>query len=128
VSGLPGGHDRAERPTGGDRAAPDWELVLKRNSVERLKREKFPLDIIREWPQLARRCNAGAADVLLATGQSWYLGISAPDGAQPRSSGWLYGGALPGAARDHRRLRGSWLRPRRIRNGSTGYMPSDCRK
>jgi len=31
---------------------PSWDLVLKRNSIERLKREKFPLDIIHELPQL----------------------------------------------------------------------------
>jgi len=33
--------------------APSWDLVLKRNSIERLKREKFPLDILAEIPQLA---------------------------------------------------------------------------
>jgi ferredoxin-nitrite reductase len=37
------------------RAAPDWDLVLKRNNVERLKRDKFPLDILDEVPQLAER-------------------------------------------------------------------------
>src|SRR5919199_3777685 len=37
------------------RAAPDRELVLKRNNVERLKSEKFPLDIIHEIPELAER-------------------------------------------------------------------------
>src|SRR5436853_5934815 len=37
------------------RAAPDRDLVLKRNNVERLKAEKFPLDIIREIPELAER-------------------------------------------------------------------------
>ncbi|GIX48153.1 MAG: ferredoxin--nitrite reductase [Candidatus Tectimicrobiota bacterium] len=31
---------------------PSWELVFKRNSIERLKREKFPLDIIDELPAL----------------------------------------------------------------------------
>jgi len=41
--------------TAGTRAAPDWDLVLKRNSIERLKREKFPLDIVEEWPELAQR-------------------------------------------------------------------------
>lgn len=29
---------------------PSWELVYKRNKVERLKREKFPLDIVDELP------------------------------------------------------------------------------
>ncbi len=32
-----------------------WELVLKRNSIERLKQEKFPLDIIHELPELIAR-------------------------------------------------------------------------
>jgi ferredoxin-nitrite reductase len=34
---------------------PTWELVLKRNSIERLKQEKFPLDIIQELPLLIAR-------------------------------------------------------------------------
>jgi ferredoxin-nitrite reductase len=32
--------------------APDWELVLKRNSVERLKQERTPLGILDELPAL----------------------------------------------------------------------------
>jgi ferredoxin-nitrite reductase len=35
------------------RDAPSWDLVFKRNAIERLKREKFPLDILQEVPQLA---------------------------------------------------------------------------
>lgn len=35
--------------------APTWELVLKRNSIERLKQEKFPLDIVDELPELIAR-------------------------------------------------------------------------
>ena len=31
---------------------PDWELVLKRNPVERLKQEKAPLGILDELPAL----------------------------------------------------------------------------
>lgn len=31
------------------------EQVLRRNSIERLKAEKFPLDILHEFPELARR-------------------------------------------------------------------------
>jgi sulfite reductase beta subunit-like hemoprotein/molybdopterin converting factor small subunit len=31
---------------------PTWELVRKRNSIERLKEEKFPLDIVDELPEL----------------------------------------------------------------------------
>src|ERR1041385_4607735 len=37
------------------RAAPDWDLVLKRNNVERLKREKFPLEIVNDIEDLAQR-------------------------------------------------------------------------
>jgi sulfite reductase beta subunit-like hemoprotein len=37
------------------RAAPDWDLVLKRNNVERLKREKHPLQIMDEVPELGER-------------------------------------------------------------------------
>lgn len=37
------------------REAPSWDLVLKRNSIERLKREKFPFDTLQEIPQLAAR-------------------------------------------------------------------------
>jgi sulfite reductase (ferredoxin) len=35
------------------REAPSWELVLKRNSVERLKRELFPTELINQWDRLA---------------------------------------------------------------------------
>jgi sulfite reductase beta subunit-like hemoprotein/molybdopterin converting factor small subunit len=34
---------------------PTWELILKRNSIERHKREKFPLDIINEIPDMIAR-------------------------------------------------------------------------
>jgi sulfite reductase beta subunit-like hemoprotein len=37
------------------RAAPDWDLVLRRNNVERLKREKFPLEIIDDIDDLAEK-------------------------------------------------------------------------
>ena len=37
------------------RAAPDWDLVLKRNNVERLKREKFPLEIVNELEELGQK-------------------------------------------------------------------------
>src|SRR5438477_2507373 len=37
------------------RAAPDWDLVLKRNNVEKLKREKFPLEIVNEIDELGER-------------------------------------------------------------------------
>ena len=35
--------------------APTLELVLKRNSIERLKRDKFPLDIVNELPDIIER-------------------------------------------------------------------------
>ncbi|HWP30083.1 MAG TPA: nitrite/sulfite reductase [Chloroflexota bacterium] len=48
--------ERPERPApAASRAAPDWDLVLKRNNVERLKRAKFPLDIIHEVPALGEQ-------------------------------------------------------------------------
>ena len=31
---------------------PTWELVYRRNSIERLKREKFPLDIVDDLPEM----------------------------------------------------------------------------
>lgn len=34
---------------------PSWDLILKRNSVERLKREKFPLDVLDELPRIIER-------------------------------------------------------------------------
>jgi sulfite reductase beta subunit-like hemoprotein len=35
------------------REPPSWELVLKRNSVERLKRDLFPSELINQWDRLA---------------------------------------------------------------------------
>lgn len=40
---------RSRRPS---REDPTQELVLKRNSIERLKAERFPLDVLDELPQL----------------------------------------------------------------------------
>ncbi len=37
-----------------DYESADWQKVLKRNVVERLKREKFPLDIRAEIPEMAK--------------------------------------------------------------------------
>ncbi|CCF84084.1 nitrite/sulfite reductase [Nitrolancea hollandica] len=34
---------------------PTWDLVLKRNSIERLKREKFPFAVLDELPELIER-------------------------------------------------------------------------
>jgi sulfite reductase beta subunit-like hemoprotein len=44
---------RAAQPA--SREAPDWDLVLKRNNVERLKRDKFPLEIVNEIDELAQK-------------------------------------------------------------------------
>jgi sulfite reductase beta subunit-like hemoprotein/molybdopterin converting factor small subunit len=43
---------RQRRPRRTSREAPTQELVLRRNSIERLKADKFPLDIVDELPQL----------------------------------------------------------------------------
>src|SRR6516225_1253885 len=37
------------------RAAPDWDLVLRRNNVERLKRDKHPLEIVNDINDLAEK-------------------------------------------------------------------------
>src|SRR6478735_12510720 len=37
------------------RAAPAWDLVLRRNNIERLKREKFPLEIVDDIDELAEK-------------------------------------------------------------------------
>ncbi|HEY8489569.1 MAG TPA: MoaD/ThiS family protein [Dehalococcoidia bacterium] len=34
---------------------PSWDLVLRRNSIERLKQERFPLDVVEELPELIAR-------------------------------------------------------------------------
>ena len=33
--------------------APTWETILKRNSVERLKRELFPTELCGQWQRVA---------------------------------------------------------------------------
>jgi ferredoxin-nitrite reductase len=43
------------RPAPATRAAPDWDLVWRRNNVEKLKREKHPLEIVSEIDELAQR-------------------------------------------------------------------------
>jgi ferredoxin-nitrite reductase len=45
----------ATRPAPAARAAPDWDLVLKRNNIERLKRDKHPLEIMADVPTLAEQ-------------------------------------------------------------------------
>src|SRR5215216_465626 len=47
--------DPITTPSTPARAAPDWDLVLRRNNIERLKREKFPLEIINEVTELGER-------------------------------------------------------------------------
>ncbi len=49
TSALPARQRRARRSS---RDNPTQELVLRRNSIERLKADKFPLDIVDELPQL----------------------------------------------------------------------------
>ena len=44
VEGAAPARDRAVEPT--------WDLIVKRNAIERHKREKFPLDIINELPHM----------------------------------------------------------------------------
>jgi sulfite reductase beta subunit-like hemoprotein len=44
--------ERGSSQRDAQRAQPTWELVLKRNSVERLKQEKSPLGILGELPAL----------------------------------------------------------------------------
>jgi len=53
--GQPSEPAMARGPSAATRAAPDWELVLKRNNVERLKRDKFPLEIRNEIDALAKK-------------------------------------------------------------------------
>lgn len=46
---------RVPRRSRADKPAPDWELVYKRNYIERLKRDKPPLQVRDELPQLVER-------------------------------------------------------------------------
>src|SRR5947209_11285049 len=54
-AGTPAARSAAVAAAQAARAAPDWDLVLKRNNVERLKRDKFPLEILEEVPELGER-------------------------------------------------------------------------
>ena len=45
----------APRERRANRAAPDWDLVLRRNSIERLKQERPPLHVREELPELIER-------------------------------------------------------------------------
>ncbi|MGH3281728.1 MAG: hypothetical protein ACRDNW_21680, partial [Trebonia sp.] len=46
---------RVPRDRRADRAAPDWDLVLRRNSIERLKQDRPPLHVREELPELIER-------------------------------------------------------------------------
>lgn len=43
------------RRKGPAKEPPSWDLILKRNAIERHKKEKFPLDIIDELPDMIER-------------------------------------------------------------------------
>lgn len=43
------------RAKGPAKEPPSWDLILKRNAIERHKKEKFPLDIIDELPDMIER-------------------------------------------------------------------------
>ena len=43
------------RPRRADRPPPDWDLVLRRNSIERLKQERPPMHVRDELPELIER-------------------------------------------------------------------------
>jgi len=46
---------RPARPSRKDRPAPDWEMVYKRNYIERLKRDRPPMNVREELPELIAR-------------------------------------------------------------------------
>ncbi len=52
---------------------PDWELVLKRNPVERLKKEKHPLGIRDELPALIAAGYEAVAEEDIVRLQWWGL-------------------------------------------------------
>ena len=43
------------RPSRADRPAPDWDLVLRRNYIERMKQERPPMHVRDEFPELIER-------------------------------------------------------------------------
>ncbi len=56
-----------------EKPAPDWDLVLKRNPVERLKREKAPLGIRDELPALIAQGYENVAEEDIVRLQWWGL-------------------------------------------------------
>ena len=53
------------------RDAPDWELVRKRNNIEKLKAEKHPLEILHDIPDLADKIYVDIAEEDMVRFQ-WY--------------------------------------------------------
>ncbi|HWE81716.1 MAG TPA: hypothetical protein VG265_08690 [Gaiellaceae bacterium] len=62
-----------EKPPAGSKPPPDWDLVLKRNPVERLKREKAPLGIREELPALIAQGYENVAEEDVVRLQWWGL-------------------------------------------------------
>jgi ferredoxin-nitrite reductase len=52
---MPSPRTRAPRRSRADRPAPDWEQVYKRNYIERLKRDRPPIRVRAELPDLIAR-------------------------------------------------------------------------
>jgi ferredoxin-nitrite reductase len=76
------------------------EQVLRRNSIERLKAEKFPLDIIHEFPDLARRSYESVAEEDIVRLQ-WY-GLYHD---KPRTGFFMLRVKIPGGALSAPQLR-----------------------
>ncbi|MGC8626353.1 MAG: MoaD/ThiS family protein [Acidimicrobiales bacterium] len=61
-------------PAAGSRAEePTWAMVLKRNAIERYKKQKFPLDIINELPDMVARGYEAVAEEDLVFLSWWGL-------------------------------------------------------
>ena len=55
TSASPGRVERVRRHSRADKPPPDWDLVYKRNYIERLKRDRPPLNVRDELPALIER-------------------------------------------------------------------------
>ncbi|HVX47109.1 MAG TPA: hypothetical protein VHC49_24680 [Mycobacteriales bacterium] len=55
TSTLPGRTERRRRLSRAEKPPPDWDLVYKRNYIERLKRDRPPLNVRDELPALIER-------------------------------------------------------------------------
>jgi sulfite reductase beta subunit-like hemoprotein len=60
-------------PRPGLREEPTWDLVVKRNYVERLKREKFPLDVRNDLPELIEQGYENISEEDIVRLQWWGL-------------------------------------------------------